>query len=105
MFYSQQKIVSLLNKYAVSVRIVALVRCYQRCPGLWGGGLQEFTRKNEGFTRKMSPTVPRAVPWTSQSTKLNAQVSPRYPRVVGVAVTNDSCIIVTCVCIGATFGS
>ena len=49
-------------------------------PGVMGRG------PTQGFTRKMSPAVPdrnRAVPWTSQSTKLNPWASPRYTQVVG----------------------
>ena len=44
-----------------------------------------------GFTRKMSP-IPGAVPWMSQSIKLNPRTSPRYPLVVGARVATDSCI-------------
>ena len=61
----------------------------QRRPGLWGrnlpGDLQEKCPPQ-------SQAVPRAVPWTSQSTKLNPRVSSRYPWVVGAGVSTDGCI-------------
>ena len=62
----------------------------QRCLELWGvdlpGDLQEKCPPPP-----QSRAVPGAVPWTSQSTKLNLWGSPRYPGVVG-GITTDRCI-------------
>ena len=64
----------------------------QRCPGLWGGDLPGDLQEKCPL---QSRAVPGAVPWTSQSTKLNPRASPRYPQVVegGSRVTIDNCII------------
>ena len=54
----------------------------QRRPGLtlWSEDLPGYLQ--EKFPPQ-SMAVPAAVPWTSQSTKLNTLASPRYPRIVG----------------------
>ena len=72
----------------------------QRCPGLWGGDLPGDLQEK---CPPQSRAVPEAVPWISQSTKLNPLASPRYPQEVGgeagvtidsgIAATIDSCII------------
>ena len=55
----------------------------QRCPGLLDGDLPRDLQEKCPL---QSWAVPRAVPWTSQSTKLNPRASPRYPRVVGAGL-------------------
>ena len=52
----------------------------QRRPGLWGGDLPGDLQEK---CPPQSRAVPGAVPWTSQSTKLNPRASPHYPKVVG----------------------
>ena len=52
----------------------------QRRPGLWGGDLPGALQEK---CPPQSRAVTGAVPWTSQSTKLNPRASPHYPRVVG----------------------
>ena len=52
----------------------------KRRPGLWGGVLPEDLQEK---CPPQSRAVPGAVPWTSQSTKLNSRANPRYPWIVG----------------------
>ena len=59
----------------------------QRGLQLWGGDLPGDLQEKRP---PQSRAVPGAVPWTSQRTKLNPRVSPRYPRVVGAGITIDS---------------
>ena len=49
----------------------------QRHQGLWGGDLPRDLQEKCSL---QSWEIPRSVPWTSQSTKLNLQASPPYPR-------------------------
>ena len=66
------------------------VHFWPRCPGLWEGDLPRDLQEKSPL---QSRSVPRAVPWTSQNTKLNPWTSPRYPWVVGIGEIIDSSII------------
>ena len=61
----------------------------QRRPELWSGDLPWDLQEK----CSPPPAVPRAIPWTSQSTKLISRQVPAIPKLQGAGFTIDSCII------------